>query len=68
MKAMKFIDNVVLLSHESHKTRTLIFKRSRTHKLVVRYKVIYYPNELPISAKDLYTTKSGARCSQCVLW
>ena len=33
------------------KTRTLIFENSRTHKLVVRYKVIYYPKELPIIAE-----------------
>ena len=37
--------------YATYKTHTFIFERSRTHRLVVRYEVIYYPNELPISAE-----------------
>ena len=35
-------------SISTYKTRTFIFESSRTHKLVVRYEVMYYPNELSI--------------------
>ena len=55
MKAAKPLDNVILLTLE---TRTLIFESSRTHKLVVRYKVIYWPYELPMGVQTCTQPRS----------
>ena len=58
MKAAKPLDNVILLTYKTPKTRTLIFESSRTHKLVVRYKVIYWPYELPMGVKTCTQPRS----------
>ena len=54
--------------YTTYKTRTLIFESSRTHKLVVRYKVIYWPYELPMSAQTCTHPRSevGVRSLQSV--
>ena len=44
--------------YTTYKTRTLIFESSRTHKLVVRYKVIYWPYELLMSAQTCTQPRS----------